>query len=72
MFVGMDPCLEGIQNCDPNSNCIPRGDQYDCVCKTGFSGDGRVCTGMLYGHCFYSYLQAFKSQGFFFLNFTLH
>lgn len=44
IMTGMDPCLEGIQNCDPNSNCIPRGDQYDCVCKTGFSGDGRVCT----------------------------
>jgi hypothetical protein len=43
----MDPCIEGVQNCDSNADCIPRGDQYDCECKTGFAGDGTQCTGTL-------------------------
>jgi hypothetical protein len=46
-ILGMDPCIEGVQNCDSNADCIPRGDQYDCECKTGFAGDGTQCTGTL-------------------------
>lgn len=44
IMTGMDPCIEGVQNCDSNADCIPRGDQYDCECKTGFAGDGTLCT----------------------------
>lgn len=44
IITGMDPCIDGAHKCDANADCIPRGDQYDCECKTGFGGDGRICT----------------------------
>ncbi|CAG7838551.1 unnamed protein product [Allacma fusca] len=30
--------------CDPNAACVYINDGYSCICKTGFSGDGRQCT----------------------------
>ncbi|XP_060577111.1 nidogen-2-like [Ruditapes philippinarum] len=42
--TGVDPCLDGAQNCDANADCIPSGNSYVCDCKTGFVGDGNTCT----------------------------
>ncbi|CAD7078769.1 unnamed protein product [Hermetia illucens] len=39
--IGVDPesnpCTDGTANCGDNTICIPRGDEYDCVCKNGFT-----------------------------------
>ncbi|XP_078366394.1 uncharacterized protein LOC144650562 [Oculina patagonica] len=37
----IDECTEGIDTCDPNSNCINTPGSYKCSpCKPGFIGDG--------------------------------
>ncbi|CAG5121406.1 unnamed protein product [Candidula unifasciata] len=43
LFAGTDPCSEASQVCAENADCVPLGDSYRCVCKTGYSGDGRLC-----------------------------
>ncbi|BFZ12302.1 hypothetical protein BsWGS_15341 [Bradybaena similaris] len=43
LFAGTDPCAEASQICGENADCAPLGDSYRCVCKNGFSGDGRSC-----------------------------
>lgn len=42
----MDECSSPESNeCDPNALCINTVGSYVCLCKKGFSGDGRNCTG---------------------------
>ena len=41
--LGIDPC-DG-NDCDPaNGECIPSGTTFMCMCKEGFTGDGKSCT----------------------------
>ena len=36
---------EGENDCDSNADCVERIGSYDCVCHSGFQGDGRSCGG---------------------------
>ncbi|XP_073434012.1 nidogen-2 [Dendrobates tinctorius] len=39
------PCYDGTHLCDTRAQCRPSsGQNYTCVCATGYHGDGRDCT----------------------------
>jgi hypothetical protein len=40
-------CSEKSTNtCDINTNCTNTPGSYNCQCDSGFSGDGKNCTGI--------------------------
>ena len=41
----MDECSAAIATCDANANCLNTGGSYRCSCKTGFTGNGKTCSG---------------------------
>ena len=42
--LAIDPCASN--DCDPtNGECIPSGNTFMCMCKAGYTGDGKNCTG---------------------------
>ena len=42
----MNECILGTHDCSANADCIDTMQSYTCVCRSGFAGDGRTCTGM--------------------------
>ena len=39
--------MVGSAPCDSNSDCVDTPGSYDCICRPGYTGDGRFfCTGM--------------------------
>ena len=45
--VDVDECEVGTAICDPNSDCVDTEGSYDCNCRAGYTGDGRLsCMGM--------------------------
>ena len=32
-----------LNECSPNADCLNTEGTYDCMCRTGYSGDGRNC-----------------------------
>ena len=39
----IDPCIGN--DCDPtNGECVPSGNTFMCMCKAGYTGDGKSCT----------------------------
>ena len=38
-------CDRGLDDCDMNATCINAPGSYDCMCNTGFTGDGFNCSG---------------------------
>lgn len=46
-MVDINECLDMTLNlCDGNATCTDTDGSFDCSCKVGFTGDGRMCTGM--------------------------
>ncbi len=45
-----DECLMGSHNCDVNADCVNTADNFTCVCKSGFLGNGTIgtCLGEFY------------------------
>ena len=43
----IDECASDTDNCDINADCINTGGSFECVCRTGYEGNGQVCTGIL-------------------------
>ena len=41
-------CVENNNDCDVRSVCLDTVEGFECVCPSGFSGDGRMCIGKLY------------------------
>jgi hypothetical protein len=42
----VDECASTTtNNCDKNAVCENRKGFYTCLCKSGFTGDGKKCTG---------------------------
>ncbi|XP_028406187.1 uncharacterized protein LOC114528709 [Dendronephthya gigantea] len=39
-FTPMDGCKMANKKCHSNAYCSENGESFDCVCKTGFSGNG--------------------------------
>ena len=47
MCLDVDECSEESDDCDSNADCTNTDGSFTCVCKTGWTGDGKTCTGML-------------------------
>ena len=44
-FADIDECVTGDNNCDPdNGFCTNTVGDFNCSCRSGFSGDGINCT----------------------------
>ena len=41
----INECEENPSSCDVNANCTNTDGSYDCTCKTGYTGDGKSCSG---------------------------
>ena len=51
----IDECaLSSLSNCSSNATCSNTVGSYICTCKQGFSGNGRNCTGMVYGSFYFT------------------
>ena len=48
-FLDVDECADStLNNCDSNAACTNTAGSFTCVCKSGFSGNGTSCTGMIW------------------------
>ncbi len=47
LFLPLDinECTDGSADCAENADCENNEGSYDCTCKTGFSGNGKTCSG---------------------------
>ena len=43
-----DECSSNSQSCDVNAVCSNAKGTYTCICKAGYFGDGRTCSGTVY------------------------
>ena len=57
IILDIDECSEGTHSCDGNATCNDTDSSYECVCNTGYTGDGFSCSSICFfltGVCFYS------------------
>ena len=50
IFSDIDECTTGTHDCDPTpfeANCSNTVGSFTCACNTGYTGDGKTCTGLL-------------------------
>ena len=45
-LIDIDECSEARDDCSENAKCVNTKGSYRCVCKPGYTGDGRNCEGM--------------------------
>nr|XP_008105270.1 PREDICTED: signal peptide, CUB and EGF-like domain-containing protein 2 isoform X3 [Anolis carolinensis] len=43
LFTDVDECGQGIDDCHPDAICQNTPKSYKCICKAGYSGDGKMC-----------------------------
>ena len=43
-ILDIDEC-NGVNDCHANSTCDNTIGSYSCTCDTGFTGDGKTCSG---------------------------
>lgn len=41
----VDECVEGTDNCHIDAICQNTPRSYKCICKSGYTGDGKHCKG---------------------------
>lgn len=41
----VDECAAESSECDVNAECVNVPGSFNCTCKTGFTGNGTICTG---------------------------
>lgn len=44
--LDIDECARNRDNCDSNANCVNTQGSFECVCREGYEGNGRMCTGI--------------------------
>lgn len=44
-FTDLDECALDLDACSDNATCSNTPGSYNCICDTGFEGDGYNCTG---------------------------
>ena len=45
VFLDADECKATINPCHANATCNNTVGSYTCKCNSGYSGDGKTCTG---------------------------
>ena len=45
LTLDVKECTDGSHKCNHNADCVELDGSYDCKCKTGFNGNGNICTG---------------------------
>ena len=51
-FPDVKDCRQEDNNCHSNANCVNSTGSVQCVCRTGYTGNGTVCEGMGTCHIF--------------------
>ena len=46
-ILDIDECSADSSPCDENADCSNNDGSYSCLCKQGFSGDGKTCQGIV-------------------------
>ena len=49
-FVDVNECSSGLHDCHSNATCEDVAGSFECYCNDGFTGNGTLCTGLLYLH----------------------
>lgn len=44
-LADVDECVEGTDNCHIDAICQNTPKSYKCICKSGYTGDGKHCKG---------------------------
>ena len=44
-FADIDECKGNATNCDNNANCENTDGSFNCICSTGYTGNGTSCEG---------------------------
>ena len=44
-ILDINECAQSPYPCHVNGSCVNNIGSYQCICKDGFSGDGKSCTG---------------------------
>ena len=47
-YLDINECDNGSNDCHVNANCTNTVGSFNCTCKVGYTGDGRICSGMLF------------------------
>ena len=45
LISDIDECVIGTHNCSNDTECNNTKGGFNCMCKAGFTGDGKKCTG---------------------------
>ena len=51
----IDECSSGSHDCHENATWVNTAGHYDCICKAGFTGNGRNCSGKVIS--FFTFVQ---------------
>ena len=44
-YTDVDECADNNGGCSEFATCINVPDSFNCICNTGYTGDGFTCTG---------------------------
>lgn len=59
-IADMDECTNACNDCHVNANCTNTVGSFNCTCKVGYTGNGRVCSGNSYVVVIFNLLTQFK------------
>ena len=45
ILTDIDECATKTHHCNLNANCTNTNGSFECVCKEGYTGDGKSCSG---------------------------
>ena len=45
ILTDIDECATKTHNCNLKANCTNNNGSFECVCKEGYTGDGKSCSG---------------------------
>ena len=45
ILTDIDECATKTHNCNLKANCTNTSGSFECVCKEGYTGDGKSCSG---------------------------